>query len=263
MATDQELAPVSVFEIDQAEHRERYLVTHPREILRNLRLMEERKRFISVYLENGENFFLSTVIAIDEEAGVFLLDPPGVPELRPLALAATRITLSGVLDRIKIQFRVESLTNDTHEDKPALRATFPREMLRLQRREFFRIETPLANPLRCQLIRHKDNEQVLVAELPLRDISGGGMCLSGPIELAESFAPGELFSECRLDIPGDAVFAVNLRIREITRLETASGDWQLRLGCEFINLPGTRLSLIERYVTRLERERKSRESGAL
>jgi flagellar brake protein len=263
MTTDQDLAPVSVFEIDQAENRRRYLVTHTREIVRNLAMLQEKNRFISVYLESGENFFLSTIITIDEAAGVVFLDPPGTPELRAPALAAGKITFSGILDRIKIQFRADALIAGDHDDRPALIAAIPKEMLRLQRREFFRIDTPLATPLRCQLIRHREEEQILVAELILRDISGGGMCLSGPIELAEKFAPGELFSECRLEIPGDSVFAVNLRIREISRFETATGDWQLRLGCEFINLPGTRLSLIERYVTRLERERKSRESGML
>lgn len=263
MMIDQEVAPVSVFEIDQAEHRERYLVTHPREILRNIKSLQDKRRFISLYVDDGAVFFLSTIIDVDEAAGTLLLDPPGRPEQLAPALSAERITISCILDRVKIQFRLSGLSQTTLDDKPALIAPLPSEMLRLQRREFFRIDTPLINPLRCQLIRHREEEQVLLAELPLRDISGGGMCLSGPIELAEQFSLGELFSECRLDIPGEAVFTVNLRIREISRFETASGDWQARLGCEFINLPGTRLSLIERYVTRLERERKSRESGLL
>lgn len=261
MMTDQEVAPVSVFEIDLPEHRERFLVTYQTEILRNISALQEKNRFISLYLDDGQIFFLSTIIRVDKEAGTLLLDPPGRPELLAPALAAERITISCILDRVKIQFRLDGLTQTTLDDKPALIASLPKEMLRLQRREFFRIDTPLINPLRCQLIRQHDGEPAMLAELPLRDISGGGMCLSGPVELAEQFALGELFSECRLDIPGDAVFTVNLRIREIARIETAGGDWQLRLGCEFINLPGTRLSLIERYVTRLERERKSRESG--
>ena len=32
---------------------------------------------------------------------------------------------------------------------------------------------------------------------------------------------------------------------------------QLRLGCEYVNLPSARQNLIERYITRLERARKA------
>jgi hypothetical protein len=57
------------------------------------------------------------------------------------------------------------------------------------------------------------------------------------------------------------VLSVNLRVREILKIELPNGDQQLRLGCEFISLPGTRLTLIERYITRLERERKAKSTG--
>ena len=83
----------------------------------------------------------------------------------------------------------------------------------------------------------------------------------GDIEIADQFSLGEMFTECRLDIPGECVLTVNLRVRELLKLETINGDHQLRLGCEFVGLPGTRLALIERYITKLERERKAKESG--
>ena len=81
------------------------------------------------------------------------------------------------------------------------------------------------------------------------------------IALADQFSLGELFTECRLEIPGESVLSVNLRVREVLKIETVNGDHQLRLGCEFVGLPGTRLAMIERYITKLERERKARESG--
>jgi len=40
-----------------------------------------------------------------------------------------------------------------------------------------------------------------------------------------------------------------------------SGLHNLRIGCEFANLPSSRLGFIERYITRIERERKARDTG--
>lgn len=78
-----------------------------------------------------------------------------------------------------------------------------------------------------------------------------------PSRGSRAFSLGELFTDCRLEIPDESVISVNLRVREISRLETANGQMQLRLGCEYVNLPSARQNLIERYITRLERARKA------
>ena len=83
----------------------------------------------------------------------------------------------------------------------------------------------------------------------------------GPIKDAELFSLGELFHDCRLEIPGESVLSVNLRACEVLKMELPSGEQQLRLGCEFVSLPGTRLAFVERYITRLERERKALRSA--
>jgi hypothetical protein len=54
---------------------------------------------------------------------------------------------------------------------------------------------------------------------------------------------------------------VNLCVRKVSQQETRGGLPYLRIGCEFTSLPGTRLAQIQRYITRMERERKARESG--
>ena len=36
-----------------------------------------------------------------------------------------------------------------------------------------------------------------------------------------------------------------------------------RAGCQFVDLPGQMLTLIQRYIIRVERERKARETGMM
>lgn len=55
--------------------------------------------------------------------------------------------------------------------------------------------------------------------------------------------------------------SATLRVRSVFDVATKSGNRYLRAGLEFVNLPGTRLTLIQRYITRIERERKARLSG--
>ena len=53
----------------------------------------------------------------------------------------------------------------------------------------------------------------------------------------------------------------NLIVRNAFDVTTKTGNHHLRVGCEYVNLPGTRLTMIQRYITRVERERKARMSG--
>ena len=251
---------VPVFEIDQAEVYGEYIHSNRQEILITLRALEKRRTVVTVYLDEGTQFFLSSIVAVDEKSGLIFLDPPNQPSNNKVASLAKTITLSAALDRVKIQMRLSALSSSKVEGKPAFSAALPTRILRLQRREFFRLETPHFAPLRCKMAVKRENS-IEAFDLPLFDISGGGLSLIAKIEKAESFSLGELIPDCRLEIPGESVLSVNLRVREILKIELPNGDQQLRLGCEFVSLPGTRLTLIERYITRLERERKAKSTG--
>lgn len=246
-----------VFEIDQPSRYGRYLISNPREIVWHLKLLKDQRNFITLYPSHLNQFFLTSIVSVNEKAGELILDAPGLPELMESALKSSSSTLTTSMDRVKVQIRLGILQQTRYENSPALLARLPETMLRLQRREFFRIDTPRIQPLRCKLVKHHEGKESEVFDFPLLDISGGGLCMSGPVETADHFSLGELFTDCRLEIPDESVISVNLRVREVSRLETANGQIQLRLGCEYVNLPSARQNLIERYITRLERSRKA------
>lgn len=260
MTSSQEDSSVPVFEVDQAETYRDFFLRNRLEILSTLRALEKHRIMVTVYLDEGSNFFLSNIVAVDDNSGQFFLDASTQASNNQQATQSRQITLTANLDRVKTQIRLASLQLTTLAGKAALAATLPERILRLQRREFFRLETPRAQPLRCK-IAAKWVTGIELFDFPLHDISGGGLSLIGKISLAEKFSLGELFQDCRLEIPGESVLSVNLRVCEILKIELPSGDQQLRLGCEFVSLPGTRLTLIERYITRIERERKARETA--
>ena len=259
MTSPQEDISVPIFEIDQANAYRQYFLNNPLEILINLRALQKQGAIVTLYLDDGATFFLSSIVAVDEENGLIFLDPSNHPEFNQEILKAQRVTLSATLDRVKIQIRLPALASSSLAGKATFSAPLPTQLLRLQRREFFRLETPQAHPLRCKLAAKHQNG-VEVFDFPLFDISGGGLSLIGKVDQADKFSLGELFQDCRLEIPGESVLSVNLRVREVLKIELPNGEHQLRLGCEFVSLPGTRLTLIERYVTRLERERKLRQT---
>ena len=256
-----EEVPIPDFEIDHADVFAQFFLGNQREVVFYLNVLAKRRSIFTAYINEGQRFFLTSIVAVDEPAGSIFLDPANDDESNTAAQRARQITLVANLDRIKMQIRLPALKKAIHQGQSVLAAPIPETLLRLQRREFFRLEPPLASPIQCKLAAQDSSGILKTFELTLSDISGGGVSLIAAPEIAEYFPRDALFQQCRLEIPGEGVIQVNLRVRKTVEISDRSGHHNLRIGCEFVNLPGTRLAFIERYITRIERERKAKDSG--
>lgn len=249
------------FEIDQKDEYGQFFLTDAREIEFYLGLLVKRRSIVTAYVDTGEHFFSTTLLAIDTAERQILLDPAPNNDRSALALTARQVTLVTSLDRVRIEFRLDSLVQRQYQGQALLAASIPETILRLQRREFYRLETPLSVPIICRLATQLPDGTTRTFELPLSDISGGGVSLNATVDMAPYFERDTLFQNCRLELPGDSVVLVNLQVRKAVELSGQDGEPNLCVGCEFVNLPGARLGQIERYIVRAERERKARDSG--
>jgi c-di-GMP-binding flagellar brake protein YcgR len=118
----------------------------------------------------------------------------------------------------------------------------------------------MANPIRCQVIVDLPDGGKSTVITQLSDISGGGMALTFPPN-SVNVTPDMEFSSCRLELPEVGVIVGNLKVRNVFEITLRSGIRVLRAGCQFVRLPGPMLTLVQRYIIKVERERKARESG--
>lgn len=249
------------FEIDHPEKYSQFFLRTPREIAFYLLLLSQRRILVSAHIDDGQRFFLTTIAGVEPDDQLLLIDPAQDNELNAAACSAKKITLVANLDRVRIEIRLSRLKLRQMRDEQLLAAPLPDTMLRLQRREFFRLEPPASQPLYCALVFDSIHGGNRNHQLKVADISGGGLGLYAPIEMLDDCLPGTLFTNCRLEIPGESVILVSLRARKAVEVSSNTERQHLRLGCEYVGLSSARLSMIERYITRVERERKARESG--
>lgn len=251
----------SIFEIDQPEEYKHLFLNTVSEVRAYLRSIETHHTMVTVYIDHGFHFFQTPVIELNQENGTFMLDEPNITEAKEAMTRAAQLTLVALLDKVKIQIRCTEFKPVTQEGRPAILVKIPDKLLRLQRREFYRLETPVSNRLQCKIsrINHDGDSEILL--LPVLDISGGGIGLMEQTEMAHNFPEGEIFSDCRLEIPGEGFISINLCVRTRQRVDCRTGKSYLRIGCEFLSLPAARLAQIERYIAKVERERKSKLSG--
>jgi c-di-GMP-binding flagellar brake protein YcgR len=233
---------------------EPYTVHSRVEILFLLRTMQKRKLLVNLDLPDSRCIIVTSVLAVDEKTNTVILDSARGDALNHELMSARDVEFTTQLDGVSISFHTGPIASCEYEKLPAVRIALPRSLIRLQRREHFRVPLPIANPVKC-LVPLDVGAQPVATHIV--DIGGGGVAIvedSGRL----SYAPGMILSDCRLLLPDLNTVVTSLEIRNLEELRLHNGMTRIRLGCKFIELPNDMAALLQRYVMEIERARLSR-----
>jgi len=247
------------FELLQADDYSRYLLREKTDILYNLRALMQKRAMLSAFIDASADSFLSAILAVTPDEGHIILDAASDEAINQRVEAAEQLICVTQLDKIKIQFAARGIERFPHEGHEAFRIAVPDVLLRLQRREYYRLTAPSPHSLSCQIpIVVGGESKVVSVEADVVDISGGGLAITVPPN-GIVFEPDMEFADCRLMLPEVGPIATALRVRNLFRITNRDGSVVLRAGCEFLNLSASMASSIQRYILRTERERNARE----
>ena len=242
----------------QADDYSKYLLYSKSEILFILRALREQGSLVSLYFNQGNDFLLTSVLAVDDEG--ITLDFGANAKMNEQALASSKLILVTAHDKVKIQFSTPRLEATQHDGRPAFRTPLPHSLLRLQRREYYRLTTPIANPLKCLIPFRLQDGSERTFEVNIVDISGGGIAVVAPPE-GVPFTPEMRFENCRINLAEAGTVTATLEVRNVFDVTLRSGARVRRAGCQFLNLSGPMATIIQRYIIKIQRERKAREMG--
>lgn len=239
-----------------------YQVHSRREIIGLLRAMQERNQLVTMQTNGGAEAVVTSVLEVDEEGGLVVIDRAPSNLVNQRIIDSDNISFETVLDNIRILFFATKVRECLYDNLPALYITIPESLVRLQRREHYRVPTPVATPLRCAIHIPPDDDGVAgtTVVVTLKDISGGGIGVIDEKKLLDNTI-GRIYKNCRLDLPGGNIVTCTLQIRNSHDLTLASGKTIRKLGCMFIDLPKSMLAAVQRYITKLERERNAKATG--
>lgn len=234
-----------------------YMMHTRAEIGQVLRAISRQTEMVTAYFNHGQEFFLTAIADVDPNQGRLIVDCGADEAVNARALAAGKILFVTSQDRVKVQFSVSRLERIQHQGKPAFRAPFPAELLKLQRREYYRLAMPMGSPVVC-VIPEAGNGRL---EVTVADISVGGVGLSGfPMVMALEI--GQQFANCRIALAEEGTIASALEVRNIQELTLRNGTQVKRAGCQFIDLPPVHQAMIQRYIIRVDRERRALVRGS-
>jgi c-di-GMP-binding flagellar brake protein YcgR len=209
----------------------------------------------ALYYGEGDDFILTTMLKVSEQ-GIWL-------EVGPISASNQRILLSKKIvfissyHQVKVQFVATHIENTILDDYSAFHIPVPDKLLRIQRREYFRLTTPANNPLKCiiplspPISTEQSGTPVSKRELTIMDISGGGVALVCEVH-DTTLLPGNIYENCKIQLPDIGLISATVKVKNSFEVTLRNGKRSKRAGCEFIHLSGEASTLLQRYVVKLQ-----------
>ncbi|MDD5176127.1 MAG: flagellar brake protein [Sterolibacterium sp.] len=269
------------------EENGEYFVHSRVQIMAFLRAMMNTNETVTIYFNDGNDFIITSISVVAEEQNVIVMQAGPNKGTNRQAMLSDKLVCISRLDKIKIQFVLRGVKMAQVKGRESFVAEIPERVLRLQRRENFRLTVPIRQPVKCviplpppgdqteaqpeaqtgsqvdgqgaQVEGQPEVEQEAV-EVNVVDISGGGIGIVMPSEDVP-FAPDMQFEKCQIELPTVGNITVTLRVRSTFEVSVRDGPPSKRAGCQFVNLHPAMLSVLQRYIIKEERERKAREAG--
>ena len=232
----------------------RFSVTSRTEILFLLRAIQKRNLLVNLDLPGSRQIVVTSVIAVNQADNTLILDSARGDALNHELLSGKGAEFITQLDGVSITFSTGPVSLCEYEKLPALRIPIPKSLVRLQRREHFRVPLPIARPVKCIIPASsaEDTEPIITH---IVDIGCGGVAIaesSGRLGIE----PGKILPACRLLLPDSDVVFTSLEVRNSAQIRLRNGAFQTRLGCKFVGLPNDMAAMLQRFVMQIERIRR-------
>jgi c-di-GMP-binding flagellar brake protein YcgR len=240
----------------QTQDESPYVLHARMDIVAVLRDVARARALVTVHFGTGHEALLTPLLGVNLAAGELLFDCSGSETMNAAVVQARKLLFYGLHDKVRIRFNTGPARQITWEDRDSFAVKLPDSLLRLQRRELYRVSAPITRPIRC-VVPVEVNERTRHIETRLHDISQGGVALIAQVG-DYPFEPGMKFPNCRIVLPDAGNAVVMLEVVHVREEKLLNDKTALKIGCKYVRPSMAALALVQKQMMRLERELKAR-----
>lgn len=239
----------------------KYLVRSPKQVLNYLKMLSTERCLISAaFGTSDKDTFLTAIMDIDEKKQTITIDCGPKEYLNRKLLNSAIIKCSAEYKGIEVHFEGRNVVKTGSASEPAFIIPIPTSINWVQRRQFYRIKSPLSKKSYCALsFKDPDIDQEKTINIELHDLSASGISIiNDSPALAKLLEPSLEFNKCRLVLQDEAPLSVDLEIRHITPQSSTKPGKKERIGCYITNSTPRIETTLLRYMQNIERELKQK-----
>lgn len=219
-----------------------------------LKNLMNRGDWVAVQYQGGQ--FTTRIAHVDVTSRQFVFEQGTTAGQDAALLASDRNLFIAQLDGVRLEFWSGLPHTVEYAGYPALVGMFPETLYFMQRREYFRVDTPVLDPFIC----YGKLADGAGFRYEVHDISLGGIGVRTPDERAATLALESVLLGVKLDLGGAGMLFLDLQLVSRRRIKRVRGSTWYQLGFRFMTLPGHTENTLQRLITQLEMTRRSHSS---
>jgi c-di-GMP-binding flagellar brake protein YcgR len=228
-----------------------FSIQNTKQIISHLSLLVKNKCLLSARFGANNESYITTLLSVNEGNNTVVLDYGPKEDLNQRILNAGKVSFDTDYNGIKVSFAGTELKKITHKGDSAFSMSIPKSLYWMQRREYYRVKSPLSKPSYCQLIV-EGREPV---NLKLYDISLTGFAmLNVSKEVSDLLIPGTSFSQCKLILSEAGESPISFEICAKYIINPDKPQKIQKIGCKFNKITRSVEEVIQRYMHQIQRE---------
>jgi len=233
------------------EIEDRFFLLGQMEIVSVLNELVHHREPVTVYFNGGRDFMLTTLLEVRADGLIF--DPSGdLKANNRLPLSTTGVFVAR-LNGIRVQFSTKQAQVFSWGGSDAFWVPLPERVVRLQRRESYRILLPVAKPI---MVKFYTQDKLILGDWPAHNLSVAGLGLVMS-RLPPGFGEAQDIHRLKLILTKQNAIECAAVVRHITPLGEKKIRPNYRVGVSFADLPPAMGVTIQRYITKIEHERRT------
>lgn len=230
-----------------------FAIHNRKEIVFILEDMVKHRPALNLDAQNGVSM-LTAVLKVSAEDNYVYLDVSPDNRINEKVISSEEVTFS-TQTGVRVRWHATDMELVTLPDGEAFAIELPVVIERIQRREYFRLNTPQGSKALICKIPLNETDTISV---PVVDMSVGGIGLSLRGKVPEEISQGAVLAGCSIEFPVVGVVPLSLKVCGVfASNKTKSGEEIHHLGMEFANLSRGASNVVQRYMIQLESERIS------
>ncbi len=227
-----------------------YAQRHPLQIAVILRTLVQRHDFVTV--EFGDRQIVTQLLYVDSANARFIFDMGSVAANNDALKTSEQLVFRGMPAGVQTEFATHAAVPILFENRPAFETSFPALLYYVQRREYFRVQTPLIDPY---LARGTFADEKPF-KVELHDLSLGGIALKTNDTHMGELPVGTVLEQVAIQLGAFGTLRLDIEIVAPRHTVAPNGDKRHVIGCKFMTLPGCAERTLQRVVTHLEAKRQ-------
>ena len=239
----------------------KYLIRSPKQVLTYLNMLSTERCLISAsFGEDDKDTFLTAIVDIDEKKQTLIIDCGPKEYLNKRLLHSAIIKCSTKYKGIKVLFEGRQVKKAGTISQSAFSIPIPSSIYWIQRRQFYRIKSPLSKNSYCSItFATTEQEDEKTVDFKLFDLSISGFSfITDSLEQAEDFPIDSEFKSCKLVLNGTEAHEISFACRNTFVINQNNPTKSQKIGCGFDNLGPRAENAFLRYMQEIEREIKNK-----